>query len=45
MDQMGHVLDEIIYAFMGAEEDEIIFQGNSNVKDGFWRCVVEEGQG
>ena len=25
MDQMGHVLDQIIYAFTEAEEDDIIF--------------------
>ena len=43
MDQMGHVLDRIIYAFAEAEEDDIIFQGKTDVKDGFWRCVAEDG--
>ena len=44
MDQMGHVLDQIIYAFTEAEDDEIIFQGKTDVKEGFWRCVAKEGQ-
>ena len=44
MDQTGHVLDYIIYACTEAEEDGIIFAGKIDVKDGFWRCVVAEGQ-
>ena len=43
-DQMGHVLDHIIYAHAEAEEEDIIFAGKEYVKDGFWRCVAEEGQ-
>ena len=43
-DQMGHVLDRIIYAFTEAEEDDFSFQGKTSVKDGFWRCVAAEGQ-
>ena len=44
MDQMGHVLDQIIYGFAEAEEDDVIFQGKTDMKDGFWRCVTAEGQ-
>ena len=44
MDQMDHVLDHIIYALAEAEEDDIIYQGKTDVKDGFWRCVATEGQ-
>ena len=44
MEQMGHVLDRIIYVFAEAEDDEIIFQRKTDVKDGFWRCVAKEGQ-
>ena len=48
MDQMGHVLDCIIYAYAYAEaeeeEDNIMFAGRMDVKDYFWRCVVAEGQ-
>ena len=43
MGQMGRVLDHIIYAFAEAEEDEIIFQGKTDVKDSFWRYVVAKG--
>ena len=35
MDQMGHVLDQIIYVFAEAEEDKVVFQGKTDVKDGF----------
>ena len=44
MDQMGHVLDCIIYAFAEADEDDIIFQGKTDIKDGFWRCAAKDGQ-
>ena len=44
MEQMGHMLDRIIYAFAEADDDDVIFQGKTDVKDGFWRCVAEEGQ-
>ena len=44
MDQMGHVLNRIIYAYAEVEEEDIIFAGNTHVKDGFWRYVAAEGQ-
>ena len=44
MDQMGHVLNRIIYAYAEVEEEDIIFTGKMDVKDGFWRCVAAEGQ-
>ena len=44
MDQMGHMLDRIIYAYAEAEEDEIIFTAKEDVKDILWRCVAEERQ-
>ena len=44
MDQMGHVLDLIIYTYAEARKDEVIFTAKTDVKDGFWRCITEEGQ-
>ena len=44
MEQMGHMLDRIIYAFTEVEEDNVIFQGKTDVKDDFWRFVTTEGQ-
>ena len=35
MDQMGHVLDHIIYAYTEAEKESMIFAGKTDVKDGF----------
>ena len=43
-DKMGHMLGCIIYAYAEAEEEDIIFAGKMDGKDGFWRCVVAEGQ-
>ena len=44
IDQMGHMLDFIVYSYTEAEEDGIIFSGKTDVKDGFWRFVAAEGQ-
>ena len=44
MDQMGHVLDHIICMYAEAEEEDIIFAGKTDAKDGFWRCIAVEGQ-
>ena len=43
MDQMGHALQHIIYAYATAAEDDIIFATKQDIKDGFWRLVAEEG--
>ena len=45
MDQVGHVLNQSIYAFAEVEEDDVIFQVKTDVKDVFWRCMAAEGQG
>ena len=44
MDQIGHMLDRIIYAYTEAEEEDIIFAGKNDTKNGFWRRVAAEGQ-
>ena len=44
MDQLGHVLDDIIHAYAKANNGEVIFAAKNDVKDGFWRCVAEEGE-
>ena len=38
------MLDPIIYAYVVAEEEDMILAGKTDVKDGFWRCVEAEGQ-
>ena len=43
-DPLGYVLDHIICVYAEAEEDGIIFAGKTDVKDGFWRCMMAEGQ-
>ena len=44
MDQMGHMLDRIIYAYAEAEEEDIISAGKEDVNYDFLRCVALEGQ-
>ena len=43
MDQMGHMLNHIIYVYAETEEDDIIVAAKEDVKNGFWGCVAEEG--
>ena len=43
MDQMGHMLNYIIYAYVKAREDEMKFAVKEDVQEGFWRCSAEEG--
>ena len=44
IDQMGNVINHIIHAYMEADDNEVIFAAKEDVKDGFWRCVAEEGE-
>ena len=44
IDQMGHALQHIIHAFAEADEDAKIFMAKWDIKDGFWRMDVEEGE-
>ena len=44
IDQIGHVLQRIIHAFAQAPDDARIFMAKWDVKDGFWRMVVEAGE-
>ena len=43
MDQMGQVLQRLIYAYATAAEDEVIFAAKKDIKDGYWRMVIEKG--
>ena len=39
------MLDHIIYVYAKVDDNEVIFATKEDVKDGFWRCIVEEGKG
>ena len=45
IDQMGHALMRLIYAFAQADKDAKIFMAKWDIKDRFWRLDCEEGQG
>jgi hypothetical protein len=44
LDQRGHALSRIIYAFAEAEEDAKIFMAKWDIKDGFWQLNCEVGE-
>jgi hypothetical protein len=44
INQMGHALARIIHAFVEADDDNNIFLGKWDTKDGFWHLDCEEGQ-
>ena len=44
MDQIGHVLLRLIHAFAEAPDCENIFQAKWDIKDGFWRLYLKEGE-
>jgi uncharacterized cupin superfamily protein len=46
LDQLGHVLSQIIHAFAESDDtpDAKIFMAKWDVKDGFWRMMYEEGE-
>ena len=43
IDQLGHSLDRIIYAFAESADDEKIFLAKYDIKDGFWRLDCADG--
>jgi hypothetical protein len=44
IDQMVHALKRIIHAFAEADEDAKIFMAKWDIKHGFWRMDVQEGE-
>ena len=44
MDQMGHVLDRIIYAYAEVDKENIIFAGKDDAEDNSWRCAQRKGK-
>jgi hypothetical protein len=43
-EQLGHVLNRIIYAFAEAADDAKIFMAKFDIKDGFWRLDCQESE-
>jgi hypothetical protein len=43
IDQLGHALERIIYAFVESADDERIFFAKYNIKDGFWCLDCADG--
>jgi hypothetical protein len=41
IDQLGHALNRIIYAFAEADPHSTIFMAKWDIKDGFWRLACE----
>lgn len=44
IDQIGHSLKRLIYAFAETGEDEKVFMAKKDIKDGFWRLDCQEGE-
>ena len=44
IDQLGHLLTQIIHAFAQAVTDDRIFVAKWDIKDGFWRLDCAEGE-
>ena len=44
IDQLGHSLNRIIYAFATAPDDARIFMAKWDIKDGFWRLDCASGE-
>ena len=44
IDQLGHALDGIIYAFAESADDKTFFLAKYDIKDGFWRLDCAEGE-
>ena len=44
IDQLGHSLQRLIYAFAVAEDDAKIFMAKWDIKDGFWRLDCRAGE-
>ena len=44
IDQIGHVLLRLIYAFAEAPDCANIFQEKWDIKDGFWRIDFKGGE-
>ncbi|KAL7454787.1 hypothetical protein ACHAXS_000341, partial [Conticribra weissflogii] len=44
LNQIGHVVKQLIHAFATADDDARIFSTKFNVNDGFWTMVLEEGK-
>ena len=44
IDQLGHVLQRIIHAFVETEPESAILMAKFDIKDGFWRLDCAEGK-
>ena len=44
IDQMGHSLTRIVYAFAQADKDTTIFMAKWDINGGFWRLDCEQGE-
>jgi hypothetical protein len=44
IDQLGHLLSQMIHAFAKADKKDKIFMAKWDVKDGFWRMDCREGK-
>ena len=44
IDQLGHSLTQIIYAFADADDNATIFMAKWDIKGGFWRLDCQEGE-